>query len=125
MVLWRKADGHDLVGVAEAACATVCAQSLTFYDYGETGRRIVTDEVLPREAVERHFARMDSLYLTENPTAAEGEMVLWYELPRRSTSIAVAMNNDIVDLYVPIMELGWDRTRFTVEQTYDTLPPWQ
>lgn len=123
MVLWRKADGHDLVGVAEVACATVCSQAVTFYDYGEAGRRTVTDEVLPHEAVARHFAHMDSLYLAENPTAEAGEMVLWYELPRQGTSIAVAMNNDIVDLYIPIMELGWDRTRFAVKQTHDTLPP--
>ena len=57
-----------------------------------------------------------------NDTARFGETMqhLGFEVKDEANGY---LRNDIDDLYIPILELGWDRTRFAVEQTYETLPP--
>ncbi len=65
---------------------------------------------------------MDSLYRQTYPES-EGEATLWYELPPHGTSIRVKLDDTIEGYVTLIMELGWNRETFFVQQTYETLEP--
>lgn len=121
-VLWRMENGADLIGRTNYECGPVCGYDYEFWIFENENQREAKAEVLPLKEMESHFKSVEKAMIQKYPDLEDPEGQYMLTLPKKGTSIIVNMSINLNDFEFPIMELSWDKTKFSVSKKYDDLP---
>jgi hypothetical protein len=121
-VVWRMADGDDLVGFMSVGCGPVCDYAFRFYKgQGENAQQIEMNEVFPmteinelQETKHKEILDRDNGFGFDYPEDAQ----LYYHFPKKGTSMEVDIVIGADELQEPIFSLSWDKTKFSIAKKY-------
>ena len=119
-VIWRMADGSDLLGVMSAGCGPVCSYSFKWF-IGDNGKLedVGFDQIFPGKEINAHRDEMHKKILDKHPDLDYPEDAdLIYEFPKKGTSMEVVISIGAEEIQLPIMLLSWDKQRFSVAEYY-------
>lgn len=121
-VLWRMADGNDLVGEMSVGCGPACDYSFTFYT-GKGAQIQVCDpkSIFPMEAIELHQKRMVPKIITKYPVEYPEDSQLVFNFPRKGTGMRVDVVVGADEVRVPILQLAWDKSTFTISELFSKI----
>ena len=123
-VLWRMADGTDLLGTMSAGCGPVCSYSYKFYkcqgpDMDEISRAVI----FPMEQLDDHREVMHEKIKTEFEGMDYPEDWQYiYRFPQKGTSMQVDLMVGAEEVVIPLVMLSWDKERFSVSEIYKEIP---
>lgn len=123
-VVWRMADGDDLVGEMTVECGPACGYIFNFYKGLEA--EIVAypqDKLFPLVAINRHSEEMLVQILEKYPVDYPEDSQLIYNFPQEGTGMRVDLNIGADEIQVPIIRLEWDRSIFYVAEFLDDPNP--
>lgn len=117
--LWRMADGSDLVGQTSRFCGPVCGYSHQFFKFDAEGNKTdVTTDILPWKEIDAHKENMAEAIREKEELEYEEDVDLWFQLPRKGTSMEVSISMGANEIEAPMMKLSWDKEKFSVEAKY-------
>lgn len=121
-VVWRMADGNDLVGEMEMGCGPACEYDFTFY----TGRgsqiaKTDLDVIFPMEEIEAHRKAQLPRIIAEYPVDYPEDSQLIYNFPQKGTGMQVDLVVGADEITVPLLKLGWNKSSFYVEEKFQEI----
>lgn len=119
-VIWRMADGTDLLGVMSAGCGPVCDYSFTWF-IGDNGKLedVEFDKIFPADEINAHRDEMHQKIIDKHPDLDyPGDADLIYNFPKKGTSMEVVISIGAEEIQLPILQLSWDKKRFSVAEYY-------
>lgn len=122
-VLWRMEDGSDLVGYLSAGCGPVCDYTYFFYNYKDGVKTEITDQVLPLDEMDE-YSDIQYIKIIEKYPDLEYPQDVFYKFnfPQQGTSMMVDYVVGAEEVEMPMFLLSWDKSKFSVEETYDKIP---
>lgn len=121
-VLWRMANGNDLVGKTSSSCGPVCDYTLNLYEVSATAEKEVTQTILPIKEIDAHAKEMESKVRKQYETDPSDAPRIKYDLPRKGTSIDVILSMESNEIEFKILTLSWDKSRFSVAEKIKEVP---
>lgn len=84
MVLWRRNDGRDFIGISRISCGPVCIQEyIIFFEYIDGKFKEITNSLAPLKKVEAHYQiRAKSWRNTHKNNESSIDNVLYLDLPQ-------------------------------------------
>ena len=122
-VLWRMANGNDLIGTTSYGCGPVCDYSYLFQEYDGTKATDVSKSTLPQDEISAHFEKIEKEMQKKYPELTDdpnGQYM--YSLPKEGTDLTLFMSYHLNDFEFPIMVLSWDKEKFSVKKKISELP---
>jgi len=121
-VVWRMADGDDLIGFMSVGCGPVCDYAFRFYKgQGEDAQQIEMKDVFPmteineiQEAKHKEILDRDNGFGFDYPEDSQ----LYYHFPKKGTSMEVDIVVGADELQEPIFSLSWDKSKFSIDKKY-------
>lgn len=120
-VVWRMANGNDLVGKTSSSCGPVCDYSVNFYEITPEGDVDVTATIVPAAEIEKQRKKMEELAVKEGVVESSDDSQLLYILPQKGTSIDVYLSMSSNEVEFPILTLSWDKTKFNISKKYNEI----
>ncbi|NOQ72891.1 MAG: hypothetical protein GQ574_12860 [Crocinitomix sp.] len=116
-VVWRMADGDDLVGEMTVECGPACGYEYTFYKgKGADIAEYTQDELFPLDAMNKHMDLMADIINEKYPVEYPEDRQLVYRFPQKGTGMQVDLVLGADEIQVPILKLAWNKTLFTVAE---------
>lgn len=118
-VVFRMADGRDLVCRMAVDCGPACGYDYKFYYCNSEFNKEAGAELFPYEEMKTHQEVMYQKGLEKFGDFEYSEdQQLRYIFPQKGTSMDVHLILGADDIEYPIMKLGWNKTNFFVEDLY-------
>ena len=122
-VLWRMANGNDLIGYESVGCGPVCDYTFAFYEFEDGKKREVTSEVIPLTEMDEFSDGIYPQIIEKYPNMEYPQDWFYkYEFPQEGTSMTVHYVVGAEEFEMPMFKLSWDRSKFSIEETYDEIP---
>lgn len=122
-VLWRMANGNDLIGTTSYGCGPVCDYSYSFQEYNGTTATDVSKTILPQSEISEHFNKIEKQMQEKYPDLTDDPYGQYmYSLPKEGTDLTLYMSYHLNDFEFPIMVLSWDKEKFSVKKKMSELP---
>ncbi len=116
-VVWRMADGDDLVGEMTVGGGPACDYQFTFYKgRGAEIEEYSENELFPLDALNRHKTEMIAKIIAKYPVDYPEDSQLIYNFPQKGTGMRVDINIGADEIQVPIAQLAWDKSLFYVDE---------
>lgn len=122
-VLWRMDSGEDLVIQMTVGCGPVCDYDFKFFKgNGNEIAEIKPDLIMPMGEITTHQNLMHTKALEKYPDLDYAEdCQLVFNLPQKGTSIEVDIVIGADEVQVPILQLGWNKSTFFVNELYESI----
>jgi hypothetical protein len=120
-VLWRMKNGKDLLGKMVAGCGPVCGYVFEFYQC-QNEETVLLDfqDILPVAEMDKHRNMMYEKILAEFDWIEYPDDYQYiYNLPEKGTSMEVDLMVGADEVFVPILNLGWNKERFYIIELFD------
>ncbi|MEO9531272.1 MAG: hypothetical protein ABJG68_11890 [Crocinitomicaceae bacterium] len=121
-VIWRMTDGDDLIGTMSVGCGPVCDYAFTFYKgKGKDASPIEMTEIMPMNEIEAHKKEMHEKVLNDDKYGGfdyPEDAQLYFRFPQKGTSMEVDLIVGADELQTTILELTWDKTKFSIKKKY-------
>lgn len=123
-VLWRMADGRDLLGTMSAGCGPACSYTFNFYICEqEKTKKVNMQEMFPMDEMHEHRDMMREKALEKWELDYPEDFAYIYKFPQKGTSMQVDMMLGADEIHVPILKLSWNKEKFSIEELYTDLNP--
>lgn len=121
-VIWRMADGDDLVGQMSVGCGPACDYTFRFYKGQGSGIEDYEMSVfMPLDEIEAHKEKMVPKIIAEYPVDYPEDSQLVFNFPQKGTSMQVDVVVGADEIRVPLLKLAWDKSVFSVEEFYEEI----
>ncbi|UKN02897.1 hypothetical protein K6119_05135 [Paracrocinitomix mangrovi] len=121
-VLWRMADGNDLLGTMSAGCGPACDYDFKFYIMKDGEKVGEGNNLIPRMEVEDYGASLMPKILEKyEGIEYQEDYQFFYNFPQKGTSMEVDIIVGADEVRIPIMMLSWDKKKFSVKEKYTEL----
>lgn len=118
-VMFRMADGRDLVGRMAVGCGPACSYEFKFYYCNKEDYELALEQPFPVEEMDTHIEKMYKKGTEKYPDLEYAEdYQVRYVFPQQGTSMAVNLILGADEIEYPIIKLGWNKTNFFVEELY-------
>ena len=116
-VVWRMADGDDLVGEMTVDCGPACGYLFNFYKgRGSEIKEYEQEKLFPLEAMNRHTEEMTVKILEKYPVDYSEDAQWVFNFPQKGTGMIVDLVLGADEIQVPILRLTWDKSKFNVTE---------
>ncbi len=121
--LWRMGNGNDLIGRTDMGCGPVCDYSFSFFEQDKNNGIEVTESIIPLNSMDEHQEKVYELVLEKYPEIEYPEDKQYrFFMPPHGTSMNVNLVVGADEVEVPLLQLGWDQSKFFIEALYETIP---
>lgn len=122
-VLWRMADGNDLLGTLSAGCGPVCDYHFDFFIMNDGEKVADGNDLLPLDELDQLAEAKHAQVLEEYGEGLDykEDFVVYYDLPQSGTSMDVDLIVGADDIKVKLCKLSWDKSSFSVDEAYEAL----
>lgn len=121
-VLWRMADGNDLVGEMSVGCGPACDYDFTFYTgKGAEIQACDLKSIFPMDAIIAHQKKMVPEIIAEYPVEYPEDSQLVFNFPRKGTGMRVDVVVGADEVRMPILQLAWNKSTFTISALFDKI----
>lgn len=118
-VMFRMADGRDLVCRMAVDCGPACGYNYKFYYCNSEINTEAGDELFPMAEMRKHQEVMYQKGLKKYGDFDYSEdNQLHYIFPQKGTSMEVNLILGADEIEYPILKLGWNKTNFYIEELY-------
>jgi hypothetical protein len=116
-VVWRMADGDDLVGEMTVECGPACGYTFNFYKgRGAEIAELAQDKLFPLDEMIAHQEEMTAKIIEKHPVDYPEDSQLIFNFPQKGTGMTVDVNIGADEIQVPIIKLAWDKTKFYIDE---------
>lgn len=124
-VIWRMADGDDLIGSLSVGCGPVCDYSFKFYKgQGKEVEEIAMTTIMPVAEIEKQKVKIQQKVLNDDkfgPFDYPDDVQLYFHFPQKGTSMDVDIIMGADELQAKILSLKWDKTGFSIDKLHDDI----
>jgi hypothetical protein len=118
-VIWRMADGNDLLGSMSAGCGPVCSYDFDFQIMNE-GKKVGDGfSVIPVDEINKQRDLLKPKIIDKYGEPEYPDYVFYYNLPQKGTAMDVYLVIGADDMTVKVCEMSWNKKEFTIEKLYN------
>ena len=119
-VLFRMADGNDLLGKMTVGCGPACSYDYEFKVYNSGQLVDENPDIFPKKEMEAHKEKMHQKTLKELEHVDYPEDAqLRYYFPQKGTDMQVNLVIGADEVEVKLLILEWDKQQFSIKKKFE------